>query len=139
MPLLGREPGTGVFRELDEHPGDETEPGVAVLRLDGGLFFATAEAFDERIRDLITGDQPLTALVLDLEGVGFIDSQGAAKLTEIADLTAAEGVTLRLARVKPQVLAVLDAQGVIDEIGADRVHGNVHRAVEAQLAGSADG
>jgi sulfate permease, SulP family len=29
---------------------------------------------------------------------------------------------------------VLDADGVIDLIGADHVHGNVHRAVEAQLA-----
>jgi len=44
------------------------------------------------------------------------------------------GVTLRLARVKPQVLAVLQADGVVDRIGADHVHGNVHRAVDAQLA-----
>ena len=28
MPLLGREPGTQVFRELDEHPDDEQFPGV---------------------------------------------------------------------------------------------------------------
>ena len=50
MPLLGREAGTQVFRDLDEHPDDETHPGVAVLRIDGGLFFATAEAVDERVR-----------------------------------------------------------------------------------------
>jgi len=138
MPLLGREPGTQVFRDIDLNPADESFPGICVIRLDGGLFFATAEAFDDRIRDLVTVDPPLTALVLDLEGVGFIDSQGAAKLTEIVDLTGAEGITLRLARVKPRVLAVLDAQGVIDGIGADHVHGNVHRAVEAQLAQNAD-
>ena len=138
MPLLGREPGTQVFRDVDLNPADETFPGIGVIRLDGGLFFATAEAFDERIRELMNGDQHLTGLVLDLEGVGFIDSQGAAKLTEIADLADTEGVTLRLARVKPRVLAVLEAQGVLDGIGADHVHGNVHRAVEAQLAQSAD-
>jgi len=138
MPLLGREPGTQVFRDIDLNPADESFPGICVIRLDGGLFFATAEAFDDRIRDLVTVDPPLTALVLDLEGVGFIDSQGAAKLTEIVDLTGAEGITLRLARVKPRVLAVLDAQGVIHGISADHVHGNVHRAVEAQLAQNAD-
>ena len=27
MPLLGREAGTQVFRDLDEHPDDETHPG----------------------------------------------------------------------------------------------------------------
>ena len=45
-----------------------------------------------------------------------------------------DGVTLRLARVKPHVLAVLRADGVVERIGADHIHGNVHLAVEAQLA-----
>ena len=134
MPLLGREAGTQVFRDLDENPADETFPGIAVLRLDGGLFFATAEALEERVRELTDDGPRPRALVLDLEGVNFVDSQGAAKLTELHDLTEADGVTLRLARVKPQVLAVLEADGILDRIGADHVHGNVHRAVEAQLA-----
>ena len=103
-----------------------------MIRLDGGLFFATAEAFDERIRGIISADPPLTALVIDLEGVAFIDSQGAAKLTEVLDLGEGEGVTLRLARIKSQVIGVLKAQGILDPIGTDHIHGNVHRAVEAQ-------
>jgi SulP family sulfate permease len=134
MQLLGREPGTQVFRELDEHPGDETFAGIAVLRLDGGLFFATAEALEDRVRALTDDGTKMSGLVLDLEGVNFVDSQGAAKLTELRDLTESEGVTLRLARVKPQVLRVLTADGIVDRIGRDHLHGNVHRAVEAQLA-----
>ena len=135
MPLLGRHPGTQVFRELDENPGDETFPGIAVLRLDGGLFFATAEALEDRIRELPQDGR--RALVLDLEGVNFVDSQGSAKVAEIHRLTESDGVTLRLARVKPQVLSVLRADGVVDLVGADRIHGSVHHAVEAQLAASA--
>ena len=131
MPLLGREAGTQVFRDLDENPGDETFPGIVVLRLDGGLFFATAEALEDRIRGLARDQH---ALVLDLEGVNFIDAQGSAKLTELHQLAEADAVTLRLACVKPQVLTVLRADGVVDRIGADHIHGNVHRAVEAQLA-----
>src|SRR5205814_7718792 len=103
-------------------------------RLDGGLFFATAEALDDRIRGLAERDRPPRALVLDLEGVNFIDAQGAAKLTEIQALAETRAITLRLARVKPHVLAVLRSEGFLDRIGADHVHGNVHRAVEAQLA-----
>jgi sulfate permease, SulP family len=135
MPLLGREAGTQVFRDLESNPGDETFPGIAVLRLDGGLFFATAEAVEDRVRALAEDDgHRRRALVLDLEGVNFIDSQGAAKLTELHQLTEADGVTLRLARLKPQVMAVLRADGVLDRIGADHIHGNVHRAVEAELS-----
>jgi len=134
IPLLGREAGTQVFRSLDDYPDDETFTGVAVLRLDGGLFFATAEALDDRIRELTEHDPLLRAFVLDLEGVNFVDSQGAAKLTEIQAFTEARSITLRLARVKPPVRAVLESEGIIDELGADHIHGNVHRAVEAQLA-----
>jgi len=134
IPLLGRETGTQVFRDHDEFPGDETFPGIAVLRFDGGLFFATAEALDDRIRGLTEDDPTSRALVLDLEGVNFIDSQGAAKLTEIHTRAETQRITLRLARGKPQVLAVLEAEGLLDRIGTDHIHGNVHRAVEAELA-----
>ena len=136
MPLLGREPGTQVFRDLDENPGDETFPGIPVLRLDSGLFFATSQALEDRVRELAQdGSQPLRALVLDLEGVDFIDSQGAEQLAAILELLEEDGATLRLARVKPRVLAVLRADGFLDRLGSDRIHGNVHGAVEAQLAG----
>jgi hypothetical protein len=72
--------------------------------------------------------------VLDLEGVNFIDSQGAEQLAIIHELVESDGATLRLARVKPNVLAVLSADGFVDRLGADRMHGNVQRAVVAQLA-----
>jgi anti-anti-sigma factor len=134
MPLLGREPGTQVFRDLVENPDDETFPGVVVLRLDGGLFFATAEALEDRIRGLAENGGQTAALVLDLEGVDFVDSQGAAKLADIHQLMDVYGVALRLARVKPNVLKVIRADGIVDLIGEDHIHGNVDRAIEAQLA-----
>jgi SulP family sulfate permease len=133
MPLLGREPGTQVFRELDEHPGDESVAGVVVLRLDGGLFFATSDALEDRIREVALSAADVTGIVLDCEGVDFIDSQGSAKLREILELTEQAGVTLRLARVKPAVRELLRRDDVLDRIGGERIHGNVYQAVEAQM------
>jgi SulP family sulfate permease len=43
-------------------------------------------------------------------------------------------VTLRLARVKPAVRAILEREGTVERLGSDHIHGNVHRAVEAQMA-----
>jgi sulfate permease, SulP family len=137
MPLLGREPGTQAFRQLDEHPGDERFPGVVVLRLDGGLFFATSDALEDRVREVALSTPGVTGIVLDCEGMDFIDSQGSAKMHEILDLTEHAEVTLRLARVKPAVRELLRRDGVQDRIGDDKIHGNVYRAVAAQLA--ADG
>jgi hypothetical protein len=56
-------------------------------------------------------------------------------LTEIEELTDSEGISLRLARLKPNVRSVLQVDGLIDRIGSDHIHGNVHRAVEASVDG----
>src|SRR6478752_3916967 len=134
MPLLGRQPGTQAFRELAEHPGDEQFPGVVVLRLDGGLFFATSDAVEDRVREVSLSSPGATAIVLDCGGVDFIDSQGSAKLREIAELTEQAGITLRLARVKPAVREVLGRDGVVERIGPDNFHPNVDQAVSSQIA-----
>ena len=88
-------------------------PGVAVVRLDGGLFFATADGLHDRLREVVeAGDPPLQRVILDLGGVNFVDSQGAAKLTELARLAEQHRIALRLVRVKEPVRAVLEAEGV---------------------------
>ena len=116
-------------------PDDETFPGYAVVRLEGGLFFATAEALEERIRGLAQdADPPLRAVVLDMEGVDFVDSQGAATLAEILDFVESAGIRLSLARVKPSVGRVLATDGVLERLGADGVHDGINLAVEAQFA-----
>jgi len=132
MPALGLEEGTQVFREVDEHPEGIVYPDVAVIRLDGGLFFATADAFDDRLRELIQSGSGLRGVVLDCGGINFIDSQGVDKLGDIIGLASESGVTLRLARLKPSVRTTLERDGVIERLGADRIHGNIYRAVEAE-------
>ena len=105
-----------------------------MLRIDGGLFFATAEAVDERVRTL-TDDRPgLRTLVLDLEGVNFIDAQGASKLGEVQGIHRRGRAHAATGPRQPQVLDVLRAEGFLDRIGSDHVHGSVHRAVEAHAA-----
>ncbi|WP_160666136.1 SulP family inorganic anion transporter [Pseudarthrobacter sp. ATCC 49987] len=139
MPSLGREPGTQVFREADEHPGDEVIPGIAVIRFDGGLFFATADALEDRLREAIHSTPELTGIVVDCGGINFVDSQGAAKMADIADLAHDAGVTLRLARLKPTVRATLGRDGVIERIGEDKIHGNIFRAVQAEQGAAGRG
>ncbi len=137
MPLLGREPGTQVFRGLVEHPADQQVPGIAVLRLDGGLFFATSDALEDRVREVALSTPGIACIVLDCEGMDFMDSQGSAKMGEILELTGQAEVTLRLARVKPEVYDLLQRDGFLDRLGTDKIHGDIYRAVESQTSEAA--
>ena len=130
---LARKANTSVFRDVSEHPGDERVPGVVVIRMDGGLFFATSDALEDRIREIIHSTPDLTGIVLDCAGINFIDSQGSAKMDDLVTLARDSGITLRLARVKAAVSATLARDGVLQRIGADNIHGNVSTAVQAQL------
>jgi sulfate permease, SulP family len=133
---LARKAGTTVFRDVSENPGDERTPGVVVIRMDGGLFFATSDALEDRLREIIHSTPDLTGVVLDCAGINFIDSQGSAKVDDLVSLANDSGITLRLARVKAAVSATLARDGVLPRIGADNIHGNVSTAVQAQLDSS---
>ena len=107
MPVLGRQPGTQVFRSIDEYPDSETYPGLLVMGFDAGLFFASADGLEDRVRELaLQADPPLHTIVIDFEGINFIDSQGSGKMAELVELATNYDIELRLTRVKPQVMEV---------------------------------
>jgi sulfate permease, SulP family len=132
IPMLAREPGTDVYRDLADHPDGESVPGIVVIRMDGGLFFATSDALEDRVREVIHENPAVRGIVLDCGGIDFVDSQGSAKMADVLDLADDSGVVLRLARLKAAVRSTLELDGVMERLGADHVHGNVARAVEAE-------
>ena len=76
----------------------------------------------------------MTGIVIDFAGVNFIDSQGVRSDRQLVELAAGPDASLRLARVRGDVLAVLRADGVVALLGEERLHGNVDQAVRAELA-----
>ena len=93
---------------------------MLVLGFDAGLFLIDAETrLEDRIRECAQeADPKLQIVVLDFEGVNYIDSQGSETLGAILDLTRSHSAELRLARVKPAVMDVLRRDGVVERIGA---------------------
>jgi SulP family sulfate permease len=129
IPVLGRQPGTQVFQSVERHPDGEVYPGLLVIRFDSGLFFASSDALEDRLRELAQDARPrYHTIVISFEGVDFIDSQGSGKLKHILGLVDTYGAEIRLARVKPDVLDLLRRDRVIERLGEERVYGNVYEA-----------
>ena len=137
MPELVRQPGSQVFRNVDDLPDGKAYPGLLVLGFDAGLFFIDANALEDRIRELThEADPELHVVVLDFEGVNYIDSQGSEKVGDILEMLRGRSIKLRLARVKPAVMDVLRRDGVADRIGESNVHGNVFEAAKDLIPAS---
>jgi anti-anti-sigma factor len=132
--VLGKQPGTQVFWGVDDHPESEAYPGLLVLRFDAGLFFASTDALTDRLIELShQADPRLHTVVIDFEGVNFIDSQGAETIAELIEMAHSRGIELRLTRVKTRVKEVLQRDGVIDQLGEGRIYGNIYEAVADKI------
>jgi anti-anti-sigma factor len=88
-------PATGQYTDLERHPNDVTSIGVAILRVEGGIFFANAEAVRAAIRAAAT--RSTRAVVLDAETISFLDVTGARMLEDVAMDLAREHVRLVIA------------------------------------------
>ena len=131
IPELGRKPGTNAFYDLEQHDDCETIPGVKILRFDGGLFFVNADALSDRLRQIrVETPTGIDGVILSMEGVNFIDAEGADVLIAIAQAGIDHDIDLHLARVKPQVLEVLERDGFFELVDRDRVHDNIDAAVQ---------
>ena len=131
---MGNQPGTQVFQDLGSHEEGITFPGLLVIRFDGGLFFANADALHDRLREILLDREPrVRTVIIDCGGVNFIDSQGAEKLRELHEHAIDQGLALHLSNLKAAVREVLAADGLLELYGAERVHTKTYVAVQAHM------
>jgi anti-anti-sigma factor len=100
---LGRVPGSAdQYGDVARHPENTLTPGVAILRVDSGLFFANAEHVRAMVREAAA--QPGThAVVLDMEAVPSVDVSAVRMLAELREDLEVRGSRLVLARDLGQV------------------------------------
>jgi MFS superfamily sulfate permease-like transporter len=128
--VLGRKRGTDVFRALSRaHPDDETWPGLLILRTEGRVFFANAQRIGDQMWPLVRQARPSVVLI-DCSAVFDIEYTALKMLTEAEARLRAEGVTLWLAALNPQVLAVVQHSKLGELLGRERLLFNLQVAVE---------
>jgi SulP family sulfate permease len=128
---LGRKPGTDVFRPIsDEHPEDETWPGLLLVRTEGRMHFASAPRISETVWDLIRQSEP-RILVLDCSAIPDVEYTALQMLTGFEEKLHEQGITLWLAALNPEPLRFVERAPLGDALGRDRLFLNLEQAVEA--------
>ncbi len=133
--VLGRKPGTDVFRpRTDEHPEDESFPGLLILRPEGRIFFANAQHIGERMLPLIDAEQP-RVVALDFSAVPDIEYSALKMLTEGEERLREHGVLLWLVGLNPEALSMVQRSPLGETLGRERMLFNLSTAVDRFLAG----
>ncbi len=133
--VLGKVPNSTVYSSLDNYPDGKTYPGLLILRFDGTLFYANTPNFLAAIRRAIaTAEPPPKVILLDGESMNGIDATAVISLKELQEQLTRSGIEIRLARMKSEVMAVIERAGLPRTIPEEHYYPSVQAGVDAYLA-----
>ncbi len=92
-------------------PGDEH---IALLRLDGAMFFGAAERISSMIVDADHRD--IRVVVIRMSQLGMLDATGANTLARVAGELEARGITVIVKGVQPAHMSLLTNVGILESL-----------------------
>jgi SulP family sulfate permease len=119
--VLGRLPGTDIYRNVERFPEAERTPGILAIRLDAQFYFGNVNFLKETLATLESGEpEPPKAVIIDASGINQLDASAEVALREIIDDHTARGVEVLIASVKGPVRDVLQRAHFCDRYGRAR-------------------
>lgn len=133
--VLGRVPGTLLFKNVDRYPGLVTYDDVLIVRLDAQLYFANAEFLRDQLSRLeAQAPNPPRAVILDASSINHVDSSAVDLLEELDRDYAARHIDFYLTGVKGPVRDILERSEVWAKRGSSLSCISVHEALETHTA-----
>ncbi len=93
----------------EPQPGDE---GIALLRVEGTLFFGAAE----RVLDELAAVHHVSVVIIRLSQVRDLDATGARGIADIIDTLERRGVTVIIKGVQPQHRGLIERVGALERL-----------------------
>ena len=127
----------GSLRDADRHHLARCRH-VAILRLDGALFFANANYLEEKVLGAASSMRELRHVLIVGNGINDIDASGEEILGKLVGRLRETGLEISFSGMKTQVMDTLKRTGLLDKIGEDhfyptqiqalgRIHYRAHR------------
>lgn len=114
--VRGLSRATGVTREPIPGDAEDGDERIALVRLDGPLFFAAAD----RIFDTVTGVADVSVVILRMSRLELVDATGARVLSDIVQSLERRGVTVLIKGIQPGHEELFRTVGVLDALRHDK-------------------
>ncbi|KAL8257651.1 hypothetical protein R6Q59_029692 [Mikania micrantha] len=142
--VLGRLPGTTVYRNTKQYPEAYTYNGIVIVRIDSPIYFANTSYIKDRLREYeIAVDQSTSRrgpeveriffVILEMAPVTYVDSSAVQALKELYQEYKSRNIQIAIANPNHDVLSTLSKSGFIDLVGKEWCFVRVHDAVQVCL------
>jgi SulP family sulfate permease len=129
-PVPGREHSYGNI----ERPAERSPiQGLEILRLNGPLFFANALRFRNEVRSLLSGSNPLKAILINLHANFGIDLSSTDMLVGLVAEAKKTNTEILFAELQDPVRQMFRRAGLLDRVGEDRLFPTVDDGVQDYL------
>lgn len=125
-PVLPKKPGWRMEEDKEDHPC----PQMAVVKLEGSLFFGSAEYTKNHLLLYLDNHPSMKHFILRLEGVEVLDASGIASIEELHEKLLSRGGHLALAGCSAAHVEILANAGFLQKIGSDYIRRSTEDAIK---------
>lgn len=141
--VLGRLPGTTVYRNIQQYPESYTYNGIVIVRIDAPIYFANISYIKDRLReyevdvDRSTSRGPeverIYFVIIEMAPVTYIDSSAVQALKDLYQEYKLRDIQIAISNPNREVLLTLSRSSVVELIGKEWYFVRVHDAVQVCL------
>ncbi|XP_039036098.1 probable sulfate transporter 4.2 [Hibiscus syriacus] len=141
--VLGRLPGTTVYRNIEQYPEAYTYNGIVIVRIDAPIYFANISYIKDRLREYeVVIDKSarrgpeverIYYVILEMAPVTYIDSSAVQALKDLHQEYKSREIQIAISNPNREVLLTLSKSGVVELIGKEWYFVRVHDAVQVCL------
>lgn len=141
--VLGRLPGTTVYRNIKQYPEAYTYNGIVIVRVDAPIYFANTNYIKDRLREYEAQVdrcgrhgpevERIYFVILEMSPVTYVDSSAIQALKELHQEYKMRDIQIAISNPNREVLLTLSRSGVVEMIGKEWYFVRVHDAVQVCL------
>lgn len=128
--VLGRLPGTTIYKNIARFNEAEEEEGVLIIRLDARLFFANRQYVREALERELQQRPETELLIIDSVSISMVDSSAMAMLKQFKRACERQGIRLRFLGLIGPVRDCFRRNGMESALGEDHIYMRLHDAVD---------
>ncbi|XP_077214484.1 putative sulfate transporter 4.2 isoform X2 [Tasmannia lanceolata] len=141
--VLGRLPGTTIYRNIEQYPEAYTYNGIVIVRIDAPIYFANTSYIKDRLREYelnVDGAikhgpevERIYFVIIEMAPVTYIDSSAIQTLKDLHHEYKSRDIQMAISNPNREVLLTLSRSGTIELIGKEWYFVRVHDAVQVCL------
>lgn len=135
--VLGRLPGTTVYRNIKQYPEAERYDGIVMVRVDAPIYFANTQNVREKIAkyeqqaeaQLAERNSTVKYIILELSPVSHVDTSALHILEDFNKTYRQRGIQLCICNPSVNVMEKFVLSGLADSIGRTHIFTSIHDSV----------